>query len=103
MEKFESDIPKKFRGDQILIVAEMDDGEPIVASGIIEPELLIGEPPNQVRFSELPVLAKIEGISEEASDRIAHIVESYHPKTGTAAIKINRAMLLQALIGGEQN
>ncbi len=96
----ESDIPAEFQGDLIVVVAEMD-GEPIVASGKQEPNLLIGD--DQTPFSSLPVLARIVGVSDEAAERITVAVENYHPEIGVPIMPITRSTLLKVLAGEGDN
>lgn len=90
------DIPERFRGDQSIIVAELD-GSPIVMSSGISAIAQSSKGP--VQLSELPVIAGINGLSEEAVDKIADIVVQWHPATGAPIVPITRATILRALVG----
>ena len=91
----DSDIPEKFRGEQDIIIAELD-GSPIVMPASINAAAQSKKGP--VNLSELPPIARINGVSEEAVDRIADIVVNWHRETGIPIMPITRASVLQALL-----
>ena len=96
MAPIDSDIPERFRGDQSIIVAELD-GSPIVMPSDISAVAQSANGP--VNLSDLPPIATISGVSEDAVDRIAEIVGSWHQATGTPIMPITRSTILKALVG----
>src|SRR3989338_5253853 len=96
MAQIDADIPERFRGDQSIIIAELDGSQVVMPSDINAVAQSANGPMN---MSELPALATINGVSEEAVDRIADIVDNWHEATGTPIMPITRSTILKALVG----
>ena len=92
-------IPFPLRGNQSLILAEID-GKPLVLSGegIDLSQQIVKLKAGPVCASDLPIRLTIHGLSEEAVDALTSIIEQFHAQTGVPVIAMTRHALLQALL-----
>ncbi len=88
-------IPEAYQGDRSIVVAEFD-GTWIVMERRTNAVIQTDNGP--VHTSELPVLAAIDGISEEAEEKIAEIVCAWHRDSGVPVMPITEDNLLKALV-----
>ena len=93
--KSDPDIPAQYRGGLSIIVADFE-GSPIIMPGECHAIAMSADGP--VRLTSLPVIAAINGISEDAFDRIAEIIENFHEHTGVPIISLTRSTILRALV-----
>ncbi len=70
----DADIPQAFHGDQILLIAPQPYGPPLLITHHLEDGDIMDP-----RLHALPVRLRIEGISEEAVERISHALQDVQP------------------------